>query len=67
MNGNLEKWIREVNTKLDNHLDHVADDFTEINKSIAQIATDLAWLKKFFWIVATGVLGGIVATVMSWV
>ena len=43
----LELWVKQINEKLDNHLVHVAAD-------IAQIKSDLDWIKRFFWLV-TGV------------
>ena len=50
----LRVWMREIDKKLDNHLVHTASD-------IAQIKTDMSWLKQFFWIVmgvsVTAVLG----------
>ena len=56
----LEKWIQSVDTKLDNHLHQVTAD-------IAQIKTDMDWVKRFFWLVASisvtsifGVLFGLI-------
>lgn len=41
----LEKWIKEVDKKLDNHLVHTAAD-------IGQIKNDIEWIKRFFWLIA---------------
>jgi len=53
----LEKWIQEVDKKLDNHLIHVA-------ANIAQIKNDIDWIKRFFWLVAgvsvTSILGALI-------
>lgn len=40
----LEQWIKEVDKKLDNHLVHVVAD-------IAQMRTDLEWIKRTYWTV----------------
>ena len=41
----LEKWIKEVDSKLDNHLHVVTAD-------ISKIQTDLDWLKRTYWLIA---------------
>ena len=41
----MEKWIRSVDERLENHLIHVASD-------IAHIKSDIDWIKRFFWLVA---------------
>jgi len=54
----LEKWIQEVDKKLENHLVHVSAD-------IAQIKNDIDWIKRFFWLVAgvsvTSILGALIS------
>jgi len=56
----LEKWIQEVDKKLDNHLIHVA-------ANIAQIKNDIDWIKRFFWLVAgvsvTSILGALISLI----
>lgn len=51
----LEKDIREIK---DNHLSH-------IENKIIQIGTDTDWLKRFFWIVATASVGGLIAAILN--
>ena len=66
MNGDstkdLQEWIRSIDEKLDNHLKHVAKD-------IAEMKTDVYWLKQFFWIVmgvsVTAVVGAIFALILK--
>jgi hypothetical protein len=52
---NLEKGIAEIKN---NHLFH-------INTKLMQVGTDVDWLKRFFWIVATASIGGLVATLIN--
>lgn len=58
----LEKWIKEVDKKLDNHLIHTASD-------IAQIKGDLDWIKRFFWLVTgtsiASIVGAMIALVLK--
>jgi len=51
----LEKDIREIKN---NHLPH-------IENKIIQIGTDTDWLKRFFWIVATASVGGLIAAILN--
>ena len=57
-NTNLEKWIQEVDKKLDNHLVHTAAD-------ISQIKNDLAWIKQFFWLISGISLSSILGLLAS--
>ena len=52
MNGNLEQWIKEVNKKLDNHINEFVPRLTAVE-------TNQKWLMRFFWIFMTPILGGI--------
>ena len=54
----LKGWMRDIDKKLDNHLTHVVED-------ISKIQTDLSWLKKFFWIVATSSITALVGAIFS--
>ena len=52
---NLEKNVEEIK---DNHLPHIETKLTKV-------ATDVDWIKKFFWIVATASIGGLVAAIIN--
>ena len=54
----LKEWIKSVDDKLDNHL-------VGIGKEIAEIKTDLKWLKKFFWIVMTSSIGAVILVLFN--
>ena len=58
----LEKWMGEVDRKLDNHLVHSAAD-------ISQIKNDLDWVKRFFWLVVgtsvTATLGTMISLIFK--
>jgi hypothetical protein len=51
----LEKNITEIKN---NHLFHIGTKLT-------QVGTDVEWLKKFFWIVATASIGGLIAALIN--
>ena len=57
-NNDLHKWIKSVDQKLDNHLN-------EVLPKIAELYTDVKWLKKFFFIIATASVGGLVAGIIN--
>jgi hypothetical protein len=50
MNTELQSWVKSVDKKLDNHIQHILP-------TIARIEADVKWLKGFFWKVATPILG----------
>ena len=54
----LKEWIKSVDDKLDNHL-------VGIVKEIAEIKTDVSWIKKFFWLVMSVSLTAIIAAFFS--
>ena len=55
------KHIAKSNEELGN----VEDKLSRLNTKIATIQTDMDWIKKFFWIVATASIGGLVTTLLS--
>ena len=60
-NGDLQQirnWIKEIDTKLDNHLHRVSAD-------IAEIKTDMSWVKRFFWLIITISMGAILTAFYS--
>ena len=58
----LEKWIKSIDAKLDNHLIHTAAD-------ISQIKNDIDWIKRFFWLVAgtsiTAIMGSVFTLILK--
>lgn len=52
---NLERDVRDIK---DNHLPHIIDKVTKTS-------TDVDWLKRFFWIVATASIGGLIGVVIN--
>ena len=51
----VEKTVNEIK---DNHLVHIQTD-------LAKVGTDVDWLKRFFWLVATASIGGLIAAVIN--
>ena len=36
-----------------------------VNSNVREIKTDVAWLKRFFWIVATAAIGSLVTAIIQ--
>lgn len=51
----VEKAVNEIK---DNHLVH-------ITTKLVKVSTDVDWLKRFFWIIATASIGGLVAALIN--
>ena len=54
----LDRVEKAVNEIKDNHLVHMQTDLTKVS-------TDVDWLKRFFWIIATASIGGLVAAIIN--
>ncbi len=52
---NLEKSVDAIKN---NHLPH-------IDQKLTRVGTDVDWLKRFFWIVATASVGGLIAALLN--
>ncbi len=51
----VEKAVNEIK---DNHLVHLQNDVTKVS-------TDVDWLKRFFWIIATASVGGLIGALIN--
>ncbi len=54
----LDRVEKSVNEIKDNHLPHIQNELTKVG-------TDVDWLKRFFWIVATASVGGLITALIN--
>ncbi len=54
----LDRVEKTVNEIKDNHLVHLQTDVTKVS-------TDVDWLKRFFWVIATASVGGLIAALIN--
>ncbi len=54
----LDRVEKTVNEIKDNHLAHMLADLTKVG-------TDVDWLKRFFWIIATASVGGLITAIIN--
>ncbi len=54
----LDRVEHTVNEIKDNHLVHIKTD-------MSKIGTDVDWLKRFFWIIATASIGGLITAIVN--
>lgn len=54
----LSRLENSVNEIKDNHLPHIQTELTKVG-------TDVDWVKRFFWIVATASVGGLITAVIN--
>lgn len=52
---NLEKEIKEIK---ENHLSHIQED-------LAVVKTNQAWIMKFFWIVSSASIAGLITGLIN--
>jgi hypothetical protein len=54
-----------LNIIKDNHLAHIEKSLNKIENDFIAVKTNQEWQLKFFWIIATGVLGALVTAVAT--
>jgi hypothetical protein len=54
----IDRVEKSVNEIKDNHLVHIAT-------KLMKVSTDVDWLKRFFWIIATASVGGLIAALIN--
>lgn len=53
------------NTMQDKRLDNIDKHIEVINSEMGSVKNDVAWLKKFFWLIATASVGGMIAGIIN--
>jgi len=54
----IDRVEKAVNDIKDNHLPHIQTELTKVG-------TDVDWLKRFFWIIATASVGGLITALIN--
>jgi hypothetical protein len=57
----ISSLMREITNMRENHLEHLREDVGDIKINVAKNSESIKWLTKAFWVVATGVVGGLIA------
>jgi len=60
-NQEQDRRISDIEKKMDVVFGHIA----KANEELGHIKTDTEWLKRFFWIVATSAIGGLIAALLN--
>jgi len=47
------------------HIKIINDELGYVKNKMTEIKTDVAWLKKFFWIIATASIASLIAQLMK--
>ena len=50
---------------MEHHIEVSNKEMGELRDGINEVKTDVAWLKKFFWIVATSSVGAVVTGIIN--
>ena len=53
------------NNLQDQRLSNIEEHIETINKEMGCIKTDVSWLKKFIWIIASASIGGLIAGILN--
>lgn len=60
-NQEQDRRINELEKKMDAVFSHIS----KTNEEMGKVCTDTAWLKRFFWIIATASISGMIAAVVN--
>lgn len=60
-NKEQDRRIGDLEKKMDGVFGHIA----KTNEEMGHIKTDVSWIKRFFWIVATSAIGGLIAALLN--
>ena len=64
MQDRFDKLDESVQRIMDNHLAHLHEEITTLRIDVGSLKTDMTWLKKTYWIVASASIGGLGAAVI---
>jgi hypothetical protein len=53
------------NKMQDKRLDNIDKHIEVINHEMGSVKNDVAWLKKFFWLIATASIGGMITAIIN--
>lgn len=53
------------NKMQDKRLDNIDKHIEIINHEMGSVQNDVAWLKKFFWLIATASIGGMITAIIN--
>ncbi len=60
-NKEQDRRIGELERKMDAVFEHIA----KTNEEMGHIKTDVVWIKKFFWIITTASIGGLIGALIN--
>ena len=49
----------------DNHLAHIQESMGRLQIDSSSLTSDVAWLKKFFWVIATASMGSLITVIVG--
>jgi len=65
----LEDEIKEIKRDIknikENHLSHIQEEITNMKVTVSTVSTNQDWLMKFFWIIATTSVAGLVTGILN--
>jgi hypothetical protein len=53
------------NQMQDKRLDNIDKHIEVINHEMGSVKNDVAWLKRFFWLIATASIGGMITAIIN--
>jgi len=52
-------------SEIEKHISVINDELGDIRIKMGCIKTDVSWLKKFIWIIASASIGGLIAGILN--
>ncbi len=65
----IEEKIKAIETDIknikENHLYHIQNDISNMKVSVKEVSTNQNWLMKFFWIIASTSVAGLITGIIN--
>ena len=57
--------LNQAIIEIQKHIAVLNDDYTAMSNQLAVVGNDVDWLKRFFFMIAVAVIGGLVASIWN--
>ena len=61
----LEEDFREVCSNYNHEIGEVRDSIAIVKQDVAQVKTNVDWLMRSYWVVATASIGALITTIVT--
>lgn len=64
-NNEQDRRILSLETHLSDHCEACSLELAKVKSDVTSVKTDVAWLKKSYWIIASASVGGLAGAIIN--